>query len=274
MSLTRKTKRRRRTTPDSTSSDGAASSLLPKDPLALGQHLVRELGLSDSTDTLGRWLAHEIAEAMTAVAQASTARQRATARREAIHLITTLWEHRDKLPGRTYPIAPFREILAAISLFTEDESRVWWGYRRKDPAEAMVFRAFSKLMPCLLLLHAPDVDEVPGPGSAAYEHLEQDERAILDAVRDWLRLCTPPRSDAVPRPRVEIVRADDRDDDRGTTESEDEDQQSDDPEAALRATALEAVALLERGLATIRARLEAPGAAPSEDSADDDIDRA
>lgn len=228
--------------------------------MALGQHLVRELGLAESTDTLARWLVHEIAEAMTVAADAGTTRKRAAGRREVLHLITTLWDHRTRLPQGAYPLAPLREILGAISLFTKDDTSAWWGHRRNDDVETMVFRAFTMLMPCLLMLHAPDVHEVPGPGSAAYANLERDEQAILDAVGDWLARRSPPRPDAVIRPRVVFEGTDDDDRTEGEAResSEDDGSPAGDPEAALRLSALSAVAMLERGLAQIRARLEAP----------------
>lgn len=211
---------------------------------------------------------------MTAVTEASTARQRTTARREALHLITIVWEHREKLVGRAYPLAPLRQILDVISLFTEDESRPWWGYHQKDATEAMLFRAFTKLMPCLLLLHGPDVDRVPRPGDAPYEYLEQDERAILEAVRDWLSWRTPARPDGMSQPRDVVVRADDERNHEGRiAESEGEDQECHDSKAALRTATLEAISLLERGLLEVRARLEGSEAVSSEDAADDDRDQ-
>ena len=273
MTLTRKTQRRRRTTRASTSSDEVGNSSPPTDLLALGQHLVRELGLAESTDTLARWIAHEIAEAMTAVAVARSEPERASARREALHLIARLWEHRAQLPNGAHPLAPFRAMLGAISLFTEDDSRPWWGYRHSDQTEAMVFRAFTGLMPCLLLLRAPGVSEIPGPGSTEYEHLEEAERAILDALGDWLDRRTPKPPSASTRPNVAIARAEgDLTDDETTEAIRDDDAQSDDLDAGIRISALEAIAVLERGLAEIRARLEAPASARSGDQVDIDPD--
>lgn len=240
------------------------NSLPPTDPLALGQHLVRELGLAESTDTLARWLAHEIADGMTAVAEAKTARRRATARREVLQLITTLWERREDLPRGAYPLAPLREILGAISLFTEYGSRAWWGYRRGDDTEATIFREFTRLMPCLLLLHAPHLLEAPGPGTAAYEHLDPEERAILNAIDDWMDGRTPPRIAESAISPVVIVREDESwHTDDGAEESPGHDQRSDNPETSLRAAALDAVATLEKALSTLRSRLEAavPGSA-------------
>ncbi|HYD52113.1 MAG TPA: hypothetical protein VEA99_05780 [Gemmatimonadaceae bacterium] len=189
---------------------------------------------------------------------ATTPRRKAATRRQAVELIATLWEHREQLPGRSYPLAPLRQILDAISLFTEDEGRAWWGYRRRDPTEARVFRAFTRLMPCLLLLHAHDLGESPGPGDAAYEHLEQEEKEILDAVSEWLPRRTPRPTESAPV-RVVFVEADEAPE---TTEASQGGTQGgppeDDFEAELRSAALDALTELEHGLAQIRARLEGP----------------
>lgn len=246
----------------------------PTDPLALGQHLVRELGIAGSTDTLARWLAHEVAEAMVVASQATTPRRRASARREAIELITSLWDHRAQLPGGANPLVPLREILGAASLFTEDLDRAWWGYRRGDDTEARVFRAFTRLMPLLLLLHGPSLDNVPGPGTAVYDHLGTDERAILDVVRDWLPRRTPERPRHRSGPQVVFVREEEGVGAGEEAEDAPEDgDQLDEAIAAYRASALDALTELEKGLATIRARLEAPVAADQSVIAPDGTDR-
>ncbi|MHB1263823.1 MAG: hypothetical protein ACYC1S_05310 [Gemmatimonadaceae bacterium] len=187
---------------------------------------------------------------------ATTTRRKAAARQEVVELIATLWEHREQFPGRSYPLAPLRQIIDAISLFTEDKGRAWWGYQRNDPLEARVFRAFTRLMPCLLLLHVQDVGESPGPGSAAYEHLEQEEQAIVDAVLEWLSRRTPAPSEPAPV-RVVFVELEDELATTGVSHADMQEQSPQDGrEAGFRAEALDALAELEQGLAQIRARLE------------------
>ena len=48
----------------SSSSEEMGPSKTPKDVLEHGRQLVRELDLEDGVDTLGRWMAHHLAELM------------------------------------------------------------------------------------------------------------------------------------------------------------------------------------------------------------------
>lgn len=190
---------------------------------------------------------------MSAAALADTPAERARLRHEAVELITTLWAHRERLSNRAYPLAPLREILGVISLFTPDDSRTWWGYRREDATEEQLFRAFTVLMPCLLLLHAAGTDRLPGHGDAEYEHLTEDERAVLDAVGAWFTLRNTPHKEGA-RKRVRFVSSDESD--TGAEEETIDPPASDDAfESAIKAKALEAVVVLETGLAAVRKRL-------------------
>ena len=78
-----KKKRKSRDSTGSSSSEKTESSKPPKDVLGLGQHLVRELGFDDQRDTLGRWMAHHVAELINDAKKGSTAAARSTARKTA-----------------------------------------------------------------------------------------------------------------------------------------------------------------------------------------------
>ncbi|MCL1474887.1 hypothetical protein [Argonema antarcticum] len=54
---------------------------------------MKELDLEDSVDTLGRWMAHRIAELMEQAEQAPTEAEREAAKRECTDIIIRLWEH-------------------------------------------------------------------------------------------------------------------------------------------------------------------------------------
>jgi hypothetical protein len=86
--------------------------------LALGKHLVSELGLENSNDTLGRWMAHHVAELIAAAKEAKNKAQQAVAEERAVETILRLWEHRTTLPGQAYPLAQFREVLELLSKLT------------------------------------------------------------------------------------------------------------------------------------------------------------
>jgi hypothetical protein len=65
------------------------------------------------TDTLGRWMAHYIAERMASLEQKSGS-ERAIADAEVADLILRLWSLRRQLPGSRLPLAEVDEVEAAI----------------------------------------------------------------------------------------------------------------------------------------------------------------
>jgi hypothetical protein len=74
--------------------------------IALGQRILEELKLDREMDTLGRWLAHYLAEKMEHAASAAEGTARETARHECVDLILRLWERR-----QTWPLsAPLKDV--------------------------------------------------------------------------------------------------------------------------------------------------------------------
>ena len=78
--------------------------------LELGKLLAAEL---DQTDTLGRWIAHYLAERMISLEQ-KTGSKRGIAEAEVADLILRLWSLRRQLPGGRLPLAEVDEVEAAI----------------------------------------------------------------------------------------------------------------------------------------------------------------
>jgi hypothetical protein len=106
--MTRKGPRQLNST-ESSSSEETGPLKLPRDVLELGRHLVRELGFDDQRDTLGRWMAHHLAELINKAENGATGTERVRARKNATETILKIWEHRASLPGNAYPLAPYSE---------------------------------------------------------------------------------------------------------------------------------------------------------------------
>jgi hypothetical protein len=106
--------------------------------LALGRKLVEELGLEPSVDTLGRWMAHHIAELMDRVKMA-TGEECIRAENRCFEAILNLWKHRSQLPNGKRPFADLEAIIRAVqSLDPNDETpRYFRAVRRgaKDEEE-------------------------------------------------------------------------------------------------------------------------------------------
>ena len=79
--------------------------------MALGRRLVCELGIEEATDTLGRWMAHYIAELMDVVENCPP-EERGGAQRACFKAILELWSHRAEFPNG---VRPFRELEPILS---------------------------------------------------------------------------------------------------------------------------------------------------------------
>lgn len=90
--------------------------------LALGRKLVDELGMEPSVDTLGRWMAHYIAELIDAAINAP-AEERTAAQKRCFDAILELWSHRSALPNGKRPFEDLEPIMRAVeSLDPDDET--------------------------------------------------------------------------------------------------------------------------------------------------------
>ncbi len=90
--------------------------------LELGKLLAAEL---EQTDTLGRWIAHYLADRMTSL-EKKTGSERDTAEAEVADLIFRLWSLRRQLPSGRLPLAEVDEVEAAIERLTP--GRRPWAY--------------------------------------------------------------------------------------------------------------------------------------------------
>ena len=96
----------------------------PDKVLALGRKLVEELGLEESNDTLGRWMAHCLADLITKAENASGGDKDA-GRKECFDAILALWRHRSELPSGKRPFAELEPVIRAVeSLDPEDDTPV------------------------------------------------------------------------------------------------------------------------------------------------------
>jgi hypothetical protein len=185
--MTRKRRRTQRTT-ESLSSDKTARSKRPKDVLGLGAYLVRELGLKDN-DTLGRWMAHYVAELMAAAKQAPTPAERRAAKENASATILRLWNHRQSMPHRGYPLRPYEETLALIERLRPSNNPFefyWAGARPQPTREDLAAKLFNKLSRLVigLLLHKLPRDKA-APDKVAVQALDRAEQQVLARLREW-----------------------------------------------------------------------------------------
>lgn len=98
---------------DYSSLGATAISARCKATLELGRKLTKELGLDQSVDTLGRWMAHYIAE-LIQNAEKARANERPTKMRACCGAILNLWNHRHTLPNGKRPFEDLEPLLRAL----------------------------------------------------------------------------------------------------------------------------------------------------------------
>ena len=79
----------------------------------LGEVLVAELGLEESNDVLGRWMAHHVASLIEA-ARASEGEERRLAQDRCAEAVLELWRHRNCLPDGRRPFEAAEPLLKVI----------------------------------------------------------------------------------------------------------------------------------------------------------------
>lgn len=157
--------------------------------MELGRHLVRELGCEGGFDTLGRWMAHYVAELIDKTEKGSTETERIEARKNAFETIIKLWEYRTSLPGKAYPLAQYKDVLHVLEQLRPTNNPFghvrYHGDTKKDQIAADLFDNLSRLIIALLLTKIPS-DEIYGEvNSATTDALNDTERHILIALQDW-----------------------------------------------------------------------------------------
>lgn len=102
---------------------------------ALGKRLVKELDLSGDVDTLGRWMAHYVAELLHEAEQAS-GEDRLEKRSAVRDAILALWAHRAELPSGVRPFADFEPILRVLEQLAPDTPSLRFVPRPHLPKDA------------------------------------------------------------------------------------------------------------------------------------------
>ena len=170
----------------------------PKDVLALGQMIVRQLDLKERGQVLERWLAHHLAEVM---AEADEAVEPAKAELEAraVDLILKLWTHRRALPEPIDPLDGYRKAIDVLGRLMP-EANPWRHFRRSDNDEDLLFDMFgvlSRIVVAGLLL--TQISYVRRITEEEFKGLEEREIRLHSMLEEWKSVLHPE-----PRPEFKI----------------------------------------------------------------------
>jgi hypothetical protein len=147
----------------------------------LGCRLVEELGLDDSVDTLGRWMAHYLADLITN-ADSATGEDKAAVQKNCFDAILALWKYRAELPNGKRPFEELEPVIRALETLDPDDDtpRYFRAARqstndRKEKAEA---EAWLKM-----------VDGLDYSAKVLIGYcLAEAARASIDKSQEWVKL--------------------------------------------------------------------------------------
>lgn len=112
----------------------------------MGSKLVEELGMEPPVDTLGRWMAHYVAELMDAAANAPP-EERVASRKRCFDAILELWSHQAELPNGKRPFEDMEPIIRALeSLDPENHTPRYFRTVRDAVTEGDEDRATQSLI--------------------------------------------------------------------------------------------------------------------------------
>lgn len=155
----------------------------------LGRYLVRELGIEDGVDTLGRWMAHHLAELIDHAENAETVTGRAKARKQAVATILKVWEHRKSLPGKAYPLTPYEDVMAVLARLHPGNNPFRYPSlgtgARKEQLAADLFDNLTRLVIALLLMKLSPAIWSTKLDATVIKALNKQEQYILVSLNQW-----------------------------------------------------------------------------------------
>ena len=155
----------------------------PKDVLALGRVIVRELELAARGTVLQRWMAHHLAETL-AGADSAEEEAKADAEARAVKLILELWRHRRALPNSVDPLAGVRETIDILSRMAPETNP--WRHARDERESALLRETFDVLAKVVVLGAILPGRQRRQPSPEEVRALSVDERHLLKTIERWV----------------------------------------------------------------------------------------
>lgn len=149
--------------------------------LALGRKLVGQLGIEGSVDTLGRWMAHYVAELIDA-AENAPGEERREARGRCFEAILNLWSHRSELPDGKRPFESIEPVVRAMESLDPESSTA--RYFRSVRDEVVEGEEGEETQSLLEFVHSID-----STARILIAHtLAEAARSAIDRSRSWVAM--------------------------------------------------------------------------------------
>lgn len=153
--------------------------------LELGKALVKELKLDPGVDTLGRWMAHHIAELISKAENEKDNLLAPAILLQAEEAIIRLWTHRSGFDNYINPQKELKEILQVIR--TLSPYRNHWS--NHDSSVSNTYSVFRKLIICLIFIKIEAFDKTKKSvlrTKKKYPFLNIEEKELILALDTWL----------------------------------------------------------------------------------------
>ena len=176
----------------------------PKDVLALGRVIVRQLELEDRGTVLERWLAHHLAEVIAEADQAVGA-AKAASEAQAVDLVLKLWAHRRALPEPADPLGGYRKAVEVLGRLVP-EANPWAHFRQPETHDGLLREMFALLSRIVLAgLLLTQISRVRPVTAEESRGLEEEEVHLQSVFEQWMPFF--PRPPSRPDIKIEFVGA-------------------------------------------------------------------
>lgn len=122
----------------------------------LGKLLVNELGLTNSTDTLSRWMAHYLAEKISQLESLPSGEEKNEVEKVCFESILKLWEHRWLLPPGNRPFESFEPIFKVLEKINPDTDTHFYNRHQKILSKGKSELDFTEINQCLEMITQTD----------------------------------------------------------------------------------------------------------------------
>jgi len=156
-------------------------------------------------------MAHYLSELIVTAESASSTAERLHARKEAAETIIKIWDHRIALPGKAYPLAPYKHVLQVLDRLRPAENPFLhfsrYDQSKEDRLGAELFDRLTRLIISLLLMKVNPTGQHTKVDVAAIEALDETELQVWKAIAPWVELFQTEAKSAKPKRRRNVEKS-------------------------------------------------------------------